>query len=352
MNGRRDRIVLAGLLGGLLVLGLLLAPRGTGDLTDPRASSYLSGPDGVRALHLLALELDFSVRRQLSSWSEDDPPGLLLVVAPSEEPGPGALDALEAWVRGGGVLLHAAGSEESPIARHFGTTLESLGEEGVEATDPDGVRVAAFRRAFRDHEGFTTLLRAGEAPVVVSRAFGAGRVELWADALPLTNARLRDGDQALLVARSFALGPGEVRFDEYHHGFRGEGGPLPAALAFLGSEAGGRWVIQLAVAAFLLLLLEGHRFGAPRDPPPTTRRSPLEHVDAVSGAFQRAGARRTAARLILNGLERRLGARVGDAETVAELRRSWEGRDDVDLAALCAAADDFEKEMKGWTIER
>ena len=69
-------------------------------------------------------------------------------------------------------------------------------------------------------------------------------------------------------------------------------------------------MLQLAAAGLGLLLLLGRRFGAPDLPPAARRRSPLEHVEALAGAYRGAGARAIARRRLLAGLARRLGRPV------------------------------------------
>jgi hypothetical protein len=149
-------------------------------------------------------------------------------------------------------------------------------------------------------------------PVVIDYPLGKGRVIVWSDALPLVNGRLRTSRAATLFVRTAADAAGgrPLWFDEYHHGFQTGDGVMKSTLRFLVSERWGHAALQVTVALLGLLLLFGRRFGAPLPPPPLRRRSPLEHVEALAGAYQQAGARDTARRLLLAGLARRLGRRT------------------------------------------
>jgi hypothetical protein len=351
----RDRTRLLALLGVLLLLGIILRPVAPAAQDDLRRSSFLSGPEGTRALYLLADELGQPVARAMTPWTAEAPErGVLVVLSPSESPSEEEEEALEAWVRGGGTLIYAPPPGEAGLLERFGFAVGAI--EPATASGQEGDTVSGFEQVFTrvpelgaDDRPLLTV--ADGRPTAVAIGVDEGRIAAWADAAPLANVRLRDGDQAhlfvRLVAGALADG-GVVRFDEYHHGFRGDGGPARAVLRFLREGPMGRWGLQILFAGLVLLLLEVHRFGSPKQDGPVRRRSPLEHVEAVSGAYRRAGARRTARGLILNGLERRIGRRSADDASLRELRRTWEGTHQVDLVALAAAVDDFEAEMKGW----
>jgi len=155
-----------------------------------------------------------------------------------------------------------------------------------------------------------------------------------------------------------------VYFDEYHHGYRGGGSAVAGTLRFLRDRPWGHAALQWFAAALGLLLLAGRRFGAPVPPAPARRRSPLEHVEALAGAYRQGGARRTARRLLLAGLARRMGRRPpregdGERETLekltsfaaagpaaAALRDEWKKGDAADLVALSRDVDRLLEEAK------
>jgi hypothetical protein len=292
--------------------------------------------------------------------------------------------SLADWVRKGGTLVYAARRGDvtvdslglrlrSLVSADSGyAELTSAGRPATAAAIPltQGVEVVdGFRRGFdpasarRTHA--TVLAAAGNVPVVVDFRLGKGRVIAWADAAPLVNRSLKGSRAALLFARTAAdAADGKALwFDEYHHGFGGGGGTLDGTLRFLARQGAGHAALQVAVALLGLLLLFGRRFGAPLLPPPPRRRSPLEHVDALAGAYRQAGARTTARRLLLAGLARRLGRRVppgaqGEGEllqrlaahpTAGEAARTleaeWRKGASADLVALSRDVDRYLEEV-------
>jgi hypothetical protein len=155
-------------------------------------------------------------------------------------------------------------------------------------------------------------------------------------------------------------------FDEYHHGFMDGGGNLLGGMMRYAGRVlpAGLW-IQLLLAVALLLWGAGRRFGAPLPPPPLRRRSPLEHVEALAGAYRQAGARRTARRLLMAGMARRLGRRAppdeaaaGEMlgrmarqspvarEAAAQLEQDFKRGGDADLVSLARGVDRYLDEVR------
>jgi hypothetical protein len=390
MRNRRDVITLALLLAALAGIALLVRPYADDAADDPRPSTYLTGPNGARALFLLMDELGVSATRLLQPWAEPLPAGVLVVLAPAQPPTPREVETLLAWMDAGGTLIYGAGAGADPVAIALDVQLQTTqpdtlsplqavrwtGETAYAAGEPAGAAarqwsagvdsVAGFRSALSAtspalHNGDAeVLLRTlAGAPALVVLARGEGRAVVWSDAAVLSNRLLRDGAAALLFARAVSdavADGGALTFDEYHHGYR-QGSPARALWQFVTGTGAGRALLQAALAGMLLLLLYGHRLGAPLLEAVGRRRSPLEHVDAVAAAYRRADARRTARRLIVTGLERRLGRRILQSDTDADrggmeglpggqrLAAAWTGGE---LVALAAAVDDFEAEVRRW----
>jgi hypothetical protein len=370
------------------MIALIVRPYAADDTADPRASSYLAGPNGARALFLLVDELGMTVEQLLHPWSEQLPGAALVVLAPQQPPTPREVDALLDWIDEGGTLIYGFGATGDAVAEALGLqlrrtrpdtlgALETVRWTGVAAYPARGTAhagdgrwregvdsVPGFRTVFHDTSpalqrgNVDVVLRTqAGAPTLVLLEWGDGRVIAWSDAAPLRNDLLRDGAAALIFARMAhdALDDGDALvFDEYHHGYR-QGSPARALLRFVSGTGAGRAVLQASLAGLLLLLLYGHRLGAPLVQVTGRRRSPLEHVDAVAAAYEKAGARQTARRLIVAGLERRLGRRVvePDGDTVGmdglpggeRLAAAWRGGE---LVPLAAAVDDFEAEVRRW----
>jgi hypothetical protein len=391
----RDRWLLVALCVILVVLsGLGTSAGGKSNPADVRPSTYLSSPDGTRALYLTLRELGVRVDRRTRPFEgADSLVGPLAVVAPTEELSAAEQHALADWVRRGGTLLFVprgikleplsdslglhvarmrkgAGGISAALHRKAETALPqphrwTAGMAGVDGFDAyfDGSSPALIA------PGAEPLLRTAEGRVTaLAYPLGAGRVVAVSDPEPLDNGHLKSGGAALLVARAAAeatRGGRTLRFDEYHHGFSDRAGVASALGSFLGGTGAGHAVIQLLVAAAGVLLLFGRRFGAPVPPPPAERRSPLEHVEALAGAYRQARARATVRRLVVAGLARRLGRRPvreggGDADLVERmtarlpvakeaakaLNEEWSRGEGGDLVALARNVDRLLDEVK------
>jgi hypothetical protein len=390
VGSRRDRVLLLALAAILVVLSILLAPSEGESPLDFRPSTFHNADHGARALYLTLEELGIEVDRRFAAFMDDDSlAGPLVLLAPGQSPTPTELGVLRDWVEHGGTLVYAARPYDTTLDT-LGLALTSLASDSLEEEEafywpgrkatPDHhawtrgtLPVEGFRWAFADtaaaFRGPLTQLvstSSGDA-VVVSYPLGEGRVIAWSDAAPLTNRRLRRSGAAPLFARIAAeVTPegGALHFDEYHHGYRGGGSPVKATLRFLRDTGPGRMALQLALVGLGALLLLGRRFGAPLPPPPARRRSPLEHVEALAGAYRRAGARATARRLLLAGLARRLGRgphevrderrfleRLGThlpvgQEAARGVREEFGRGERADLVALSRGIDQLLEEVK------
>lgn len=386
--GRRDTWLVVLLLAVIVALAALAGGTATaGDEGDPRASTYVRAPSGAAALYWTLQELGVPVRRRTAPFlDEDSLRGTIAVLSPLEPVSAEEVNALVEHVRGGGTLLLTPGPYEtnSDLLDTLGLAprwLASAWSEQSHAGRPrphrwtEGLaRVDGFQRAFADtsavlrRPGTETLLTVEGHPAAVTFPLGRGRVVALADATPLRNARLRTSGAATLLARAAqdAAAGDTLWFDEYHHGFDGGrdglvGGMLRHAGRVLPT---GLWV-QLTAATGLLLWLLGRRFGAPLPPPAMRRRSPLEHVEALAGAYRQAGAARTARRLLVAGLARRLGRRApaddGAAaemlgrmarqspvgrEAAAQLEKDFKRGPDAELVSLARGVDRYLDEVR------
>jgi len=123
---------------------------------------------------------------------------------------------------------------------------------------------------------------------------GDGAIIALADAYPLTNLGIGDADNGLLlgnIVRELShLSPGEISFDEYHHGFAGRDW---SALAMTKLMLAGpwRWAAAQAVLVGMLALYAGAvRFGSPRDVARKPRRQQREFAEAAGRLLDEAGA--------------------------------------------------------------
>jgi hypothetical protein len=181
-------------------------------------------------------------------------------------------------------------------------------------------------------------------PAIMALHIGRGRVLAIADASFLRNGVLRDGDAAVLAVRIFEwLSPDRtapVVFDEYHQGFGDQDGMLDVVRDALLHTAVGRGFLQLVAAGLLLLLVYGVRPIAPFARRTIERRSPLEHVGALSRAYEQIGATRLATRRLVRGLRRRRPMGVAsslDDDAYLALLRTRKPELEADVALVHSA---------------
>jgi hypothetical protein len=162
-------------------------------------------------------------------------------------------------------------------------------------------------------------------PAVLGIPVGAGRIVVLADPGIVRNSLLSQQDLVILPQRLLEwTAPSmasPVIFDEYHHGRGNHGSAIRAIRGAMFGTPVGRAGLQILLAGLVLLLALGARPIAARARMRLERRSPLEHVGALSRAYMQKGATRLAARRLVRGIRRRHGgaARSGDDE--AYLRR-------------------------------
>lgn len=370
MFSRRDTVlavVLVLLVGGLWLVGRPGA--GEPDPGDPRPSSFLATPSGTHGLYLALGELGVPTSRRLAAYDADAAPigGALALLAPREPLTPRELGALHDRVRSGGMLLYAARPGD-PTLDTLGLELRSLVPDTLGPLERPGwagvplrprphrwtresAATGSVAHAFTD--GSPALAVPGATPLLVTEdggravvAFprGEGTVVAWSDPALLSNRALREGGRPLVFARAAveATSAGDsLVFDEYHHGYRAGGGPVRATARFVRETAPGRTALQLALAGAGLLLLLGRRFGAPLELRRGRRRSPLEHVDALSAAYRRAGARATVRRRLVAGLARRLGRRLPEGTSEAAFLERLAGQ-------LPTGRDEVERLLAEW----
>ena len=317
-------------------------------------SSFRTTPDGVAALYQAVSALGVPTAPRMTPLVDaDDIRGTLVLAEPTQRPSPREVHALLDWVRQGGTLLYAP--RLSP--RNEPAVLDSLGLVLVEPRDePSNPRWGRHRLTQdlpppRDPRRFVATparadtagrpppasmqpllsadlpdsLTTGATAAAAEIVLGRGRVVALADAEPLSNEHAGDDPLAVLAVRAVLAytAPGDtVFFDEFHHGVRGLGSPAEAATDFLLGTGGGRALLHLGVVVLLALAATGARLGTPADPPADERRSPLEHVSALARLYQAAGARDTAALLLLSRAAR--AARTAPPKTLAEARATVE----------------------------
>jgi hypothetical protein len=192
---------------------------------------------------------------------------------------------------------------------------------------------------------------------------GAGTIVHWPRVEVLTNQGLRldptPAETLVTLVRPRVHPEAPLLFDEYVHGFRGEGSPAQAVGNFLFRTDWGRWAFQALLGGLLLLVAAGARFGSPFPPPPPPLRTPMEHAEALAEVYRKAEARSIARRNLVAGLSRRLGMRIRIEEgrlvlppgvrelpSAPALEAAWQTPGDPGLVALAQAMDDLAAERR------
>jgi hypothetical protein len=344
---------------------------------DRRASTFLSGPRGSRALYDVLVRLGRPVERRrtaLFTLAEDTVrrPALLVVLNPPIHLQAAELEQVVRFVRSGGNVLAAGrgggitgctGWDAEPPGQGFGVdSLPVRGrEEGGGLRLPPVARVLEWRPAERGLErlvkrrptraeddpcgpliarGTDTLLATADGrPVVLRLHYGnGGTITLAADAGWFTNHVWRDTDVPVAILPLLTPPPlppppptrtptprrrMRVAWDEYHQGF-GRQGPSVEALTWdwLRHSPVGWTILQLVAVGLIWLAATAVRFGPARPVIERRRRSPLEHLEALAAGLESASAADTAVERMISGLRRRL-RRAGTPAPDAAHLASW-----------------------------
>jgi hypothetical protein len=323
----KGRAVAIGLALLLLLATLFLAAVDVAD-QHPRGSALSIGDRGRRASYLVLEELGF----ETEVWTR--PPGLLpagghvlwMPLPPEalsdEHYGDPLFEAREAGAQGRGRyddFMHAGGTIVLPAstdALHF--IEEELGfEQGLfSAWELDAIPEVPGDELLASGDGEFYELAAGEEVYAQWMAVGDGYLAFVAEGRWLDNARLGEGDSALVLTRlvGYLAGPPgsgtRVLFDEHVFGGGGQGGPL--GLAFAPDTR----LLTLHLILLALLVVWVHAWGRefPRDPAPLEQLAPLARARSQAGLLVRSGHVGLLADFLRAGTLRRLGARLRGSE--------------------------------------
>lgn len=329
MNGPRPNRLLRFwiAIGVIIVVALIVAPEveyGSGELN---LTTYSAGPYGARGLFETAERLDWPVQRHMTPFRDTLPANATyLLLDPPIRPGARETSLLLDAVRRGARLL-AVPSRGTPLSDSLGIAVApgfaSAGTavEGLDTPEAltyrgriDHWLVPADRERTELPGNAQQLLLVRttreDRPSIVGMKWGAGRIVLVADAGIFANQRQRELEEAVLTVRliEWLEAGGEkhpIIFSEWHQGRGVHPSPTGVLFEALFETAPGRAVVVLLLAGGVLLLALGARPVAPQPPAMIERRSPFEHVGALSRAYQQIGATRLATMHLVRGLMRR-----------------------------------------------
>lgn len=320
-SDRRIVLWMGAVMVVLIVAVSVLAPANGND--DARPSTYNTGPQGAKAafLTLQAIATPSSRwERPITELNNVDAAHTTLVLAaPAYAPTDrdGIAKAIKQFMQRGGRVLTTG---------PMGALLLPDGSVGPPTmfmsdscdTDPgEGPLAASGSVPMTDGGGWDgkgkveIAQRCGRDAVVVRLAVGRGEAVWWSSAVPLTNSALKtDGDLRLLL---LSVGQGRtVIWDESLHG------EVPG----MWSKAHGlplKWLIlQVVLAAVLLLLSFSRQNGPVRSPVILPRTSPLEFAFSMGDLYEKARALRAATeaarRRVLRAIVRDAGVPQGAVE--------------------------------------
>jgi hypothetical protein len=370
-GSRAEWIALTAALAVIVGLSVLLGNRGAeeGQETRQNPSSYNPRGTGSKGLFLWLQALGVRARRwELPLRGLPREAAVLLVMGPRISPvEEDELQALEEWVRGGGVLVLADNTIGLPMPQVWGgAPVASFGlrptlggqtailqpafpsryVEGVEGIQPLGP--VRFQR--QASEGWAPLFADASGDLMGVRRLGRGTLIAISDPGLFSNARLQAAGHARLLLNivSAHVGRGVLLVDEFHHGHGAHG----AFSRYLRGTAVPWMLAQAALAFLAFLVARGTRFGAPVPPVRPARASSLEYVSALGDLYQRARARRLAVEALAGWLRRTLvttlGAPPGENASRLAGRAARRFRVSEDLVRACltpgpgAAASDEE----------
>jgi hypothetical protein len=282
----------------LVYAGVALQPKPRGESGHPQCTTYSSDEGGYLALYRWLRAQGVAAERWERELLNLPPEARVLLVAePSSAPGRSEIPALWDWIRGGGTLVLAA-DPRGPFMRAIGLEPragESGDRRGIRPTAPGpysrGVRTLLPGRArgLRTSRPEVVIHLAGpQGGIVAVMAAGKGRVIALTAPEIFTNGELRKGDHARLALNILLehLGDGVLLVDEYHHGY----GRVSSVFEYLGRSFAVAPLAQGALAALLLVVVLGRRFGPPRLIQEERRRSSMEYVRAMGDLLHRARA--------------------------------------------------------------
>lgn len=327
------------LVPAIAVVLLALVALIVGDRRDKLnyGTSYDTSGSGFRGVYLVLEELGFKVERLRKAIGGD----ARWILYPTKV-GAREVGVIDDWVRNGGRILLAVDDDE--FTNEFG--LEVMVENGPAGktevakanrdhdlerlpvpiqpapphkagepypTDiPDASQVYAGPTVVTGPRGGRVWGRIDDKPLVTIYQHGQGEIWLLNRPDVLTNANVREGDNAILACRlaeaTLSGRRGErLAFDEFSHGLRDR----PNVFELLLRPPVRAVTLEALLLTGLVVWYFGVRFGPLRHRPPPSRRSKEEFLDAMAELLTRKGDRDDAFRTVRDSFVRRLETDLG-----------------------------------------
>jgi hypothetical protein len=297
----------------LVVVGVALlsyyAERGS---FEAPYSTFRADRQGAKAVFLWLERLGYAPQRVTEDFTQLRARGLLFIIAPSSaesslfeaDSNPLAEDALDDWVKKGNIAVLFCDGERQPLSQLNQRLVKAKARPAfsrpaqrhplTESAQTLAMKSGAYfksRRASRKLKWASVFETSGRPQVVVAQR-GKGVYVLVADAHPVSNVGITEGDNATFLLNLVRLYARDsvVFFDEFHHGHATSGG----VVAYAKQRSLHYFLIYLLLAVAVGLWRSGARFGQviPRWTDP--RRESVESARAVATLYQSAGMRRYA----------------------------------------------------------
>jgi hypothetical protein len=337
---RRRALIVAAVVG--LAAVALLTPRS-------------EDPNATQALRRYLGNLGFSV-----TDGEGLPPPDGTLVLLSDLRAPEELAPILEWVEGGGHLVMT--DPDSALVPMLGASAgATIGFTGIEELEPGcvagvvtGIERIAVRASDRvldtDDPAMVACFAVDDGALLLTRMYGEGRVTLIGGSSALTNAMLRDADNALLAAQLAGRG-GEVVF-----GPPTLNPPAPLGIWDALPDAARAAIATIVGAAVAFGLVRARRLGRPVLEDPIAPIPGSELIRAAGRMYRRARATAYAGGLMRHSFASRLSLRLGTAgsadlpgalaraaglprEEVEEILEGRDPRTDEELMELGAALE-------------
>jgi hypothetical protein len=348
-TGDRKLLIGAGvLLAILMVASAYLSPsQNTGRSSYP--SSYSTEGDGAKAPYLLLQNLHYHVQRWEESPTEISSArgnSVLILAAPTQSASPEEQSALFDFLQQGGRIV-ASGSGAAkllpsapPLAENYlndaTTRFPALLPSPLMRGAPE---ISMFAPDNWQPKSPSQLVIYGneETAAVITYPVGEGRVVLWGNSAPLTNAGIRESGNLPFFLNS--IGPPEglrVLWDEYFHGARGTLWNYVVQTPLI-------WgALQFGIVFLAIVATYSRRQGPISVPVRVSRLSPLEFVETLGDLYTSAHAGSAAARIAYQRLRFRLTRQLGLPPNTS----------DADLAHSASAALAWNEDQFSATLAR
>lgn len=323
---------LSGFLGlilttaALVVVGIVLlsyyAERGR---FEAAYSTFRADREGTKALFLWLERLGYAPLRITEDYTRLRARGLLFVIAPlsgsawfDEGLDPFEVDALDDWAKKGNTVVLFCDGKKQPLTQLNqrlvkGKTRPTFSRPAQRSPLTASVQTLVMKsNAYFQPDGsrarwklkWSSVFEDEGRPQVIRARRGKGAYILVADAYPVSNVGIAEGDNMTFLLNLVRLYARDavVLFDEFHHGHAASSG----VIAYAKQRSLHYSLIYLLVAVGVGLWRYGARFGQiiPRWTDP--RRESVEYAYAIASLYQSAQMQRYALEMCFNHFKKKL----------------------------------------------